>query len=175
MKLLIWNSFVAHGTNQIRQLQSMKRGQEQTNWDTTTLLQKVSSTITMKMQVSTGSLWMHNITSNSAIFPMPAVRRKSPRPVENAIIHDNATTNSGGAITKILQYWSGKCHSTLPVLSPSVHMTRFWSPYKSIHCVRNNLLTEKGSEQQLGAKQHRLAHQVIPTVFANLPVTGNKL
>jgi len=56
MKLSIWNSFVAHGTNQIRQIQSMKRGQKQTNWDTTTLLQKVSSTVTMKMQVSAGSL-----------------------------------------------------------------------------------------------------------------------
>ena len=55
MKLSIWNSFVAHETNQIRQLQSMKRGQEQTNWDTT-LLQNVSSTVTMKMQVSAGSL-----------------------------------------------------------------------------------------------------------------------
>jgi hypothetical protein len=38
-----------------------------------------------------------------------------------------------------------------------------------------NLWTEKGSEQQLGAKRHRLALQVIPLVTANLPVTGNTL
>jgi len=56
MKLSIWNSFVAHGTNQVRQLHSMKYWQEQTNSDTTTLLQKVSSTVNMTMQVSTGSL-----------------------------------------------------------------------------------------------------------------------
>jgi hypothetical protein len=56
---------------------------------------------------------------------MLGVRRKCNRPVENTIIHDNATTKSGGAITKILQYWSGECHSTLPILSTSVHMTRF--------------------------------------------------
>jgi len=56
MKLSIWNSFVAHRTNQVRQLHSMNYGQEQTHSDTTTLLQKVCSTVNMTMQVSTGSL-----------------------------------------------------------------------------------------------------------------------
>jgi len=102
--------------NKSNQTSAVNETWARTNSDITTLLRKVSSTITIKVQVLAGSLQMRNITSHSAILPMPAVRRKCPRPVENAIIHNNATTNSGGAITNILHYWGGKCHSTLPVL-----------------------------------------------------------
>jgi hypothetical protein len=88
----------------------------------------------------------------SAIPPMRAVRELCPRPVEKAITQDNSTTNSGHTIEKILQHLSGKCYSTFPVLSISVHVSRVSSPYKSSHCVGNNLQTEKASEEQLGAK-----------------------
>jgi len=75
---------------------------------------------------------------------MPAERRKCPTPVENAIIHDNATTNTAGTITKILQYWSVECHSTLPVLSTSVRVTKVRLPYKSSHCVGKKFVNRKG-------------------------------
>jgi hypothetical protein len=56
MKLSIWNSFVAHETKSNQTIAVNETWARTKNRDTTTLLQKVSSTVTMKMQVSAGSL-----------------------------------------------------------------------------------------------------------------------
>lgn len=64
----------------------------------------------------------------------------------------------------------GKCYNTHHILLTSVHVTMFWLPHWSRHCMANYLQTQRTFKQQLGARWHRLACHVTLMVFTAFPI-----